>query len=469
MNVRTIGTVFGLLVCVCAGCSNKPPISTTLTDLIAESNDYNVDPFIDFHENVSINGLLLQPQPGAHWYTARPGMLDQLRGRKRSSPAFAIGISSRLGEPTFYLSGKTSDVDIKVVNSVKKSIETIQARTAEAVTLTADLAAARAALKANATDKQLSADKAAAQKKELEERIKQFEDAKKEVDKKLTGELETYRNAIADNPGLVVARWTVRKSSATSAKTSVFDASHSSSDTTSGYLVLGGMRVSALYFGDDLRTYVSILLPSEEKLFDALGITTYLIQTKALAYTNALDLQQALSASLSAKLSSLGDINDLLTDMDKLTISTYFATAMNLDNTGSLSGATWTVRRRPMVEYSEAKGDDLLELQERYKEKHQGKPMPNHLIWARVRPTGAFQLAEESPAAAPASQERKLVDGEWYTVVAVSADAPKVYKQLRALAKGKGLPRFDNIDERSYMLMDKQSFDERTNAGAKTP
>src|SRR5687768_14556185 len=119
-------TLAACLVLSVAGCANEPAISTTLTDLIAESNSYSVDPLVDFHENVSINGLLLQPQVGAHWYTAKPGMFDRWRQRTRSSPAFAIGISARLADSTFCLYGETPTVDIDAVNGVKKSIETIQ-------------------------------------------------------------------------------------------------------------------------------------------------------------------------------------------------------------------------------------------------------------------------------------------------------------------------------------------------------
>ena len=439
------------------GCADKPPISTTLTDLVAESNEYKVDPMIDFHENVSINGLLLQPQVGAHWYTARPGMFDQWRGRQRSSPAFAIGISARLEEPTFCLSGETPAVDVTVVNDVKKNIEAIQARTVEATRITVDLAAARAALQKNEVDQRLAADERAAQKKELEARITELTTAKKDVDQKLNAELEIYRTNVATHPGLIVARWTVKNTSGASAKTSIFDVNSSSSDTTSGYLVLGGVRVSSLYFGDDLRVYVKMVLKEEQSFFDRLGITTYLIQTKALAYTNALDLQKALSASFSAKISSLGSIKDLLTDMDKITLAGYATTAMNLDNTGSLSGVHWYVRSRPMVHYDDAPDADVKRL----------PPASENAQWYRIRPTGTFQLQDNNgqtsptapPIAVPTTQ--KLVDDDWYTVVAVSADAPKVYEAFRKAAKAKTLPQIANVDERSFILLDRESYENR--------
>src|SRR5687768_3187015 len=41
-------TLTACLVLSVAGCANEPAISTTLTDLIAESNSYSVDPLVDF-------------------------------------------------------------------------------------------------------------------------------------------------------------------------------------------------------------------------------------------------------------------------------------------------------------------------------------------------------------------------------------------------------------------------------------
>lgn len=453
-SLKVVGfLLFGLLFF--AGCSSKPPISTTLTDLIAESNDYNVDPMVDFHENVSINGLLLQPQVGSHWYTARPGFFDRLWGKQRSSPAFAIGISARLEEPTFCLSGETPEVAITEVNKVKKSIEAIQARTVEATRITVELAAARAALQANTLDTLRDVVGREARKAELDAKVNSLTAEKAEVDKKLNTELETFRTTVASNPGLIVARWTVKNTSGASAKTGIFDTSASSSDTTSGYVILGGVRVSSLYFGDDLRTYVRTALKEDAVFFDKLGITTYMIQTKALAYTNALDLQRALAGSLTVKVSSLSHIKDLLTDMDKVTIAGYAATAMNLDNTGSLSGVQWYVRSRPMVEYVGPVSFSEAGLKD---------PGPN-MNWYQVKPRGTFQLRDVppsalgSPSGVPATQA--LVDEDWYTVVAVTAEAPKVYDAFRKAAKTRDQP-IENRFGRSYIKLDPQGYTSRT-------
>jgi hypothetical protein len=413
---------------------------------------------VDFHENLSINGLLLQPQVGAHWYTARPGFFDKLNDKVRSSPAFAIGMSARLEQPTFCLSGETPEVSIDAVNSVKATIEAIQAKTVEATTITVDLAAARAALQKNATDKLLAAADAATKKAELEKRVADLTEKKTDVDKAIADLLKDYREAFTKHPGLIVARWTVRNAAGASAKTGIFDVSGSKSDTTSGYLILGGLRVSSLYFGDDLRSYVRIVEKVDAKLFDQFGITTYLIQTRALAYTNALDLQKALSASLSASIKSLGSIEDLLTAMDKITLSGYITTAMNLDNTGSMNNATWYVRPRPMVEYD----DNIPQETQNALDAKIGRNRTDDEVWARVRPMETFNL--ESIPAAKRKQDpttRALQDYRWYTVVAVSADAPKVYAAFRAVSKDKALPRFENIDERSYMLVKKTSLEER--------
>jgi hypothetical protein len=45
--------------------------------------------------------------------------------------------------------------------------------------------------------------------------------------------------------------------------------------------------------------------------------------------------------------------------MDKLTLRGYVATAMNLDNTGSLNAAKWYTRARPMVEYHNVKDSSV--------------------------------------------------------------------------------------------------------------
>src|ERR1051326_1649561 len=285
-----------------AVCSRQPPISTTLTDLIAESNDYSVDPLISFHENLSINGLLLQPQVGTHWYTAHPGFLERWKGETRSSPAFAIGISARLEEPSFCLSGETLDPpDITAVNEVKKHIEEVQAHTVEAIRATTGIAVKQAALQRVAIDKISSAAEKKATQDALDKEIADLQKQKLDADKAIADALGKYRDLVASKPGLIVARWTVSDSSGAAARTSIFDTSYSQAKTTTGYLVLGGVRVSSLYFGDDFRAYVGSIGKNEQAFFDRMGITTYLIQTKALAYTNALDLQRAFSGSLSAR------------------------------------------------------------------------------------------------------------------------------------------------------------------------
>jgi hypothetical protein len=451
MQISWYCSVLVILGLFAGGCGSKPPIGTTLTDLIAESNDYNVDPLIDFHENISINGLLLQPQVGSHWYTAKkPGWLSRLRGvNSRSSPAFAIGISSRLEQPSFCLFGQTPSVPLTEVNKVKSTIEAIQAITVKGIGITVDAALAKAALRKLETDSSLNEVEKTTQKQALEKRINDLNAAKTEVDKELAVSLQTYRDTVAKNPGLIVTRWTVKKSSGGSAKTNLFDTSVSKSETTSGYLVLGGVRVASLYLGDDFRSYVKIIEPHERRLFDQLGFTTYLIQTKSLAYTNALDLQQSFAAALSVKISSLADWNTLVSEMDKITIGAYFDTAMNLDNTGSATEATWYVRERPMVEYRPATDDDRKRLPPLKSEDH---------VWIRVMPAETF-LLEKPIANQPTTEPRihRLYDNDWYTVVAVTANAPRVYKAFREATKGAPLPAVYELDERSFMLIDRHS------------
>ncbi len=115
--------------------------------------------------------------------------------------------------------------------------------------------------------------------------------------------------------------------------------------------LLGGIRSVSLNLANDYKQFFDRIItngsqnPNEEfkpKLFPKIGLTTYLLQAKYVAYVNESDVSSQISASLDLHLKELGHLQTFLADMDEIKLSTYSAINSELVNNGLVGQITWT-------------------------------------------------------------------------------------------------------------------------------
>lgn len=466
--LRLLACMFMFVAGLVVGCQDAP-LSTSLTDLVAESNDYAVDPYIDFHEKVAINGLLLQPQVGGHWYTAKPAWWAPMAGGRRASPAFGLGVSRCHSDPSFVLIGEAQvgriveqgtqkkfkssacSADIAaMVAEVCSAIDKIQLLTLRAVALTAKIAAARAVESrpfgegsAAPTLVLLGADFARAQNQ-----VEALEKERLGVEEELSTALKAYHDSLHKTQGLVVARWTLNRRAEAEVSTAAASVATHSDGQVSGYVVLGGLQVSALYVADDVMMYAKMMKDAFDEKFNHIDITTYLVQAKSVAYTNALDLTSSIAAMVNVSASSIAQGGLSLSELDRVRMRAYIATARSLDNTGSVPAIEWRIVDRPMVEYYQLCAKEQEDVRTKLADPHTAR----NGSWVRVEIGGTFLYDYEAPKAG------RLRDGGLATVVSVSAKAPKVFKAYQEFNDRNENP-LKQVGHRFYRFFD--AFDSR--------
>lgn len=110
------------------------------------------------------------------------------------------------------------------------------------------------------------------------------------------------------------------------------------SENRSGFVILGGLRVVSVVFGEDFLWLLNNLREHEKKYISEIGVVTHMIQAKDLAYTS--DFSIARVAALRAELSPEG-----FEGVERARIDAYWAFAGQFSNVGNMPRVTW--KREP--------------------------------------------------------------------------------------------------------------------------
>jgi hypothetical protein len=295
-------------------------ITSSLNDMLVETR-VNKGPILTYHEVLSISGTL--PMLGVGCFYHYPS---------EQNPIDALGIS--LGR-SFNLTGEsvakptTNDL-IAVRNSLLES----QQMMVEATSL---------ALQRTILERQLASLSGRTNLAVLQPKLDRVESELKTAKANLLNALTQFRTN-ASKPGIVVANW-----SQDSAKKGGFSVAPilsgggSKSGRRKGIVILGGIRVSQLFIGNDFKSIFLNLTTADSRFFGDLGITTYLLQAKNVMSVNEVDLERALNASVNLKAEYFTGAGGaaILKDIESIQIEYESAFASQLNNLSSIGDMKW--------------------------------------------------------------------------------------------------------------------------------
>lgn len=139
-------------------------------------------------------------------------------------------------------------------------------------------------------------------------------------------------------PGIMVFRWqTTNQRSLAAAIGDIFSGNVQRTDESSGFVVVGGLRVATLVAGDDVCD-----IPGRGKRL----VTTYAMQAEHLLYSTEADLSELLQAELKASPSQFKNLGATLLAADKIEIKLVLARVQSLANQANMSGMT--IRTEPV-------------------------------------------------------------------------------------------------------------------------
>ncbi len=299
---------------------------TAIIDLTGESRvvrskggPFDLVTIASHHQAVSIAGILQMPDIG-----------QEFNFPAKHDITTAVGIAVA---QSYRLIGEADVPDgWNRVTEVRAALEEVQAEALRASLLTMEIVR----LRRTAEGLRRSGD--------LEGAVRAENDAA-EMATERSGIEEELRKAekrlrdVANTPGIIVARWKAGRSGGGSldlgavASTGAF-----ASENRSGFVILGGLRVVSVVFGEDFWWLLNNLRKHEKKYISEIGVVTHIIQAKDLAYTS--DLSVARVAALRAELSPKG-----FESVERARIDAYWAFAGQFSNVGNMPRVVW--KREP--------------------------------------------------------------------------------------------------------------------------
>lgn len=326
----TFAILIGALV-VLQSCATKAsrPISTSLQDLLVESKPVS-GPVLKHHEVFSIAGLLPMPEVGVLYHY--PTKQRFPNWHKTVPPSAAIGIAR---DQTYRLTGTAEYDETYDFSNFIALVNTVQGKAAEAIKTQVEIAAALA---------ELDATKDESKKTEIRNRIKALQTTAGSQEIALMTALAALDEA-TNKPGVIIAEWsTDLRSEGSLTASAVAEGSTRKKEKRRGYVILGGIRVSHLYFGDDLKDTVLNLQPEDARALEWAALTTYLLQAKYVYYSSALDFEQ--TARFYAELSKqqLTSTEAILEKIDKVKLALYASAVAKMSNRGNLNNMEWEAK-----------------------------------------------------------------------------------------------------------------------------
>lgn len=152
----------------------------------------------------------------------------------------------------------------------------------------------------------------------------------------------------------MLANWTTTKTNETSGKIDESnEGSIENNKAQNGLVILGGIRVSALYPGDDFYDLYLNLSPANRKAFHLSGLITYVLQAKHVLSVNELDVASAnqLNVALKGKYFTVGGAQALLADLEEINLSYQAAISAKLNNLSSIGQMTWKKEEVTLVSH----------------------------------------------------------------------------------------------------------------------
>ena len=335
MNWRSF--LLASLVALTAGCASPRSLVDSFEVL---TNETKRDGILKVPQSLiaSINGMLPHADTGLSFY------------RKHSrTAATAIGISSDQsfrvvsvipGTTDAVCDAKKKEDSTATVIAVRKSI----------------LKTRKAAIKAIGA--RMKVLEARANPASTVEQLADLSDKANTADEEFTEQLNKAVGAVK-NSGVIVARWdSSQRSSAQGSADSLLSLGIEKGQRLSGFVILDGLRHSTLFIGPDIWRYdppvnddwqlFELRFPYVFSLWRTpfigryvkkdVGLVTHLVQTKALAYLQDVNLEQSLRASLEGSPEDLKRLDRAILEAEKIKIAALLNRVESLSNIGLIEG-----------------------------------------------------------------------------------------------------------------------------------
>ncbi len=361
-----------LLALGLAACSPLP-IHTSFDTLTNETSKRSSE-YLTYSTFVSLSGIV--PQHGTQLLFHQPDFTDS----KPNSPSMAVGISptrSFVSERKFEMSGNAAN-DAKAVRDIREGLE--QARL-----LSVGLAASRTRLNAaqtltvtigtnKATDDQATQIKALLGDAvvgqdgklvdaEVKKAIKAIQDEAKSLEAEVSKALADAKGKAAQN-NVVITRWAQEKRTKLGAFFSeVFAFSGQGHEVKSGTLVFGDLRVVSLHVGDDLLDMLRSSPQSVKELIDNVGITTFSVKARHMAYIADMDIEKAVSLRLNLTKDQLADLSATFRSLNA-DISASYGVTTDVTNSANISDSKVTISTRcffPPQQFTRSMKEEIIE------------------------------------------------------------------------------------------------------------
>jgi hypothetical protein len=297
-------------------CTSQPPgAAAALLDTTSELRSLQ-SPWLTYSQLLSLSGQLPIPATGVLYHYPRAANGD---------PTAAVGLG---WDDSFTLVGTSesepSSDDVEVVRIL---LDEYVARTGDALALAGELAV-------------------------LEETngptTPRRESRMAELDAGLAAigrELRELRDAIriAQKPGIVITTWDSATGAGVAIGHDARDGALASREQRHGWAVLGGLRIAAQFFGNDIYHAYAELTPMERRALQESSIATYLLQARHVAYS------AGLSAAHVASL-GLGDPSAGKAGAAQLRIRAHLDELTRLTHSGAIGPLRW---QRHVVDFAE--------------------------------------------------------------------------------------------------------------------
>jgi|GEM_PF-3863619 len=321
------------LALVPTGCGGHggAPITTTFSRLTAETENRHAGP-LQLREIVSVSGQLMIPDVGTVYH------YPQVLGfGNEFAPNHVVGVSTARDETSFGLTLSLPTPPDAAMNEVVGALTSVQARIRSAILLTVQLR--RLEVELQEARRYASND----QIQSIQENMRKLAEQIASNDTSLINDQKAFTTAVMATPGIMVVRWTRRVDNGINAEVGkILSGIFESSSTVSGYAIIGGPKITQMYFGNDFRRFIVAMRTLDYMGFrDFSRIPMYLLRANSVKYLSGVDISTLASfvADIDVK-----NLKGNLTDLDRVKIRGYLAMAESLSNTGNLTGATWHKR-----------------------------------------------------------------------------------------------------------------------------
>jgi len=293
-----------------SACSSRGPATISVISLTSEHRSFKSPPFnIGFNEMLSVSGFLLAPD--IKIWLAYQGSHD---------PETAIGIAS---DRSYRLVLETAKSDADEVFSAAAAVDEILRLTRRTV---ADAAELEEIEKSRTAGMAESGPLLRERAEFLTRRLWQTRDDLEAAEARLTAQLR--------KPGVVLARWErSTKGDLTVAAPPFASGEVGAGEVESGFVILGGIRIAGLFFGNDVYWFYKQLTPMERTSVKNTAITTYILQAQHVAYVSAADSGSRIAARSPSAIAASPWRVSVDAAIDRL---------QQLSNVGTLTGFTWS-------------------------------------------------------------------------------------------------------------------------------